>query len=402
MERMESFDLVIIGAGASGLTAAITAGQLAPGHRILLLERMPRAGKKILATGNGRCNLSNRAVLAHDYHNRAFALPALEAFPPAACEAFFRSLGLVTVTDGEGRLYPRSLAAASVLDALRFGLERSGADLRCDSPVFTLERGKGDFCVNGILLARRVILAAGGCAAPAQGSDGSGFALLRALGHTVVPPRPSLVQLVSGSPLPPQCKGLRVRGTVSLERTDGTLLRAAQGEILFTEDGLSGIAAMEVSRAYEDGATAVLDLAADCGLSALCVLLGELWSACPGASAEQLLAGLLPKRVGTALLRAGGWNPGNALPAAGIPALAALLKRLPLCLTGTRGFTHAQSTAGGARTEEFDPASMESRLVPGLFACGEVLDVDGGCGGFSLHWAWASGRLAGKIAGKSL
>jgi len=420
----ETYDLAIVGAGASGMAAAIAAGRALDGsprpfgpppsrtrgaceNRILLLERMPRTGKKLLATGNGRCNLGNRHAGGHEYHNKAFAAPALERFGPAACEAFFDSLGLAIYEDAEGRLYPRGNTAACVLDALRFGVLRAGAEIRCDCPVGGIARMPEGFLLNGVIRARRVILAAGGCAVPAQGSDGSGFALLRALGHSIVEPRPALVPITVQSPLLPMLRGLRVRGSIAIEddgpgnseATEPRRRRRAQGEILFAQDGLSGIAAMEVSREARAGTQAVLDLLPEYSLEEITARLQAWERACPGASFAQLLAGFLPKRVGEAVLQAikallAGEGGSRRLGEA--ERIAKMCKRLTFPVTGTRGFAHAQVTAGGADVREFDSHTMESRVAPGLYACGEALDVDGGCGGFNLHWAWASGVTAGE------
>jgi len=416
-----AYDIAIVGAGASGLAAGIAAGrrlietaggrQATPPGRVLLLERMPRAGKKILVTGNGRCNLGNRHALEHPYHNKKFATPALQRFdagvssvlqrfdagvPPVlerfgmeACEAFFDSLGLAIQENDDGRLYPRSNMAASVLNALRFGAARAGCETKCDFPVTQIEPTPDGFIINKSITARRVIIAAGGCAAPAQGSDSSGFSLLRALGHRIVAPRPALVQIKIKSLLLPMLKGLRAQAGITLTR-DGQVLREAAGEVLFTQDGLSGIAAMEVSREAGPGCVAMLDLLPDYTEEKLTALLSR-WQGClSDYTPAQILAGLLPGRVAEALVKV----CEDHSPA----ALAKTCKRFTFEVTGTRSFEHAQVTAGGADVRAFDPRTMESRIVPGLFACGEALDVDGGCGGFNLHWAWASGTSAGRSA----
>ena len=373
-----TIDTAIIGAGASGFAAAISAA-VAGGAGVVLFERLPRAGKKILATGNGRCNAGNIHALQHDYHNCAFALPALRQFE---IRSFFRSLGLLLREDAEGRLYPRSNTAASVLDALRFGALRAGAEIRCDTAVHEITPTREGFLLNRSVAAQRVIVATGGCAAPAQGSDGSGFALLRQLGHSIVEPRPALVALRCDSPLLKMLKGLRCHAVIAIEQ-NGKICSNAEGEILFTEDGISGIAAMEVSRCAAPGTVAVLDLLPEMTHEQVCALLEELAQTCP----EQPLAGILPKRIGEAVLRQSEQQGAH---------LAACMKRFVFPLTGTRGFANAQVTAGGADVAQFDPETIESRLHKGLFACGEVLDVDGGCGGFNLQWAWASGQLAGR------
>jgi predicted Rossmann fold flavoprotein len=365
-------DIAIVGAGATGLAAGITARRIqGPGSRILLLERMPRAGKKILVTGNGRCNLGNRRASEHPYHNKEFAAPALERFE--GCESFFDSLGLAVHGDAEGRLYPRSNTAASVLDALRFGAERAGCEMMCGCPATSIEPAPDGFIINKSIAARRVVVAAGGCAAPAQGADGSGFQLLRALGHSIVGPKPALVQIRAKSPLLPMLQGLRVQAGIQLTR-GGQVLREAAGEVLFAQDGLSGIAAMEVSREAAPGALAVLDLLPEYTPEKLAALLSR-WQGLGD------LSGLLPGRVAQAVAKSAGDQ-----------------KHFAFEVTGTRGFGHAQVTAGGADVRAFDPLTMQSRVVPGVYACGEALDVDGGCGGFNLHWAWASGSLAGQSA----
>ena len=385
-----TWDIAVIGAGASGLAAGIAAGRA--GARVLLLERMPRAGKKILATGNGRCNLGNRHAPEHNYHNKEFACPALEKFGAGGCDSFFDSLGLAVQEDGEGRLYPRSNMAANVLNALRFGAEKAGCEFRYECPVTSVASTRDGFLINRNIAARRVIIAAGGCAAPAQGSDGSGFALLRAFGHTIIEPKPALVQIQAKSPLLPMLKGLRVQAEIRLARGE-TVLCTAAGEVLFAQNSLSGIAAMEISRAVQSGCRAVLDLLPDYTIEKLTALLSQ-WQDCLGYVPAQLLAGLLPGRVAEAVVKSSaGDAPGQ---------LAYACKNFTFEVTGTRGFAHAQVTAGGAAVAQFDPHTMQSRLVPGLFACGETLDVDGGCGGFNLQWAWASGLLAGQSAARQI
>ncbi|MCL2298629.1 MAG: aminoacetone oxidase family FAD-binding enzyme, partial [Firmicutes bacterium] len=294
-------DIAIVGAGASGLAAGIAAGRR--GARVILLERMPRAGKKILATGNGRCNLGNRRALEHPYHNKEFAAPALEQFGTEGCDSFFDSLGLAVQEDGEGRLYPRSNTAASVQGALRYGAARAGCEIKCDCPVNTIELVRDGFVINNDIAARRVIAAAGGCAAPAQGSDGSGFALLRSMGHSIVEPKPALVQIKVSSPLLPMLKGMRVQAKIQIEK-HGEVLRRAEGEVLFAQDGLSGIAAMEVSREAGPGCAAVLDLLPDYTEEKLTALLSHWQGCCGDLTPADMLSGLLPGRVAEAVVKA--------------------------------------------------------------------------------------------------
>lgn len=396
---MTSHDLIIIGGGASGLTAAAEYKSLRPGDRALILERMPRVGKKLLVTGNGRCNLGNLRYRDHDYKNRRFASGAFQANDGKKVKEFFTGLGLYSRADEEGRLYPLSNSAASVLDALRFECERLGAEIRCDSPVSEVKRAGGEFIVDGLYRAKKLILAAGGKAAPAQGSDGSGLRLAESLGLKVTPLRPSLVQLVTDTEKIRSLKGLRVRAELSLDRACPTV----SGEVLFTDYGLSGIAAMELSRYYDEKRhkTVTLSLVPELSSEELESALLSFVTGRGKLPAEALLTGFLPKAVGAAVIRASlGRLPKvcGELDGRDIKAIACGIKSFVLPLKGTKGFGDAQVTSGGIDVSGFDPFTLESKKLPGLYACGEILDVDGGCGGFNLQWAFASALTAAQAA----
>lgn len=417
---MKKYSLIVIGGSASGLCAVINAARLHKGFSAAVLERLPRAGKKILATGNGRCNLSNTNALYHNYRNAGFAKRALEQYPVERTLAFLRSIGLLTYMDAEGRIYPLSNTAASVSDALRFEAQRLGVEILCGRKASAIRTAPdGAFEVRcetdsgemgGVFMADRLIVAAGGKASPVHGSDGSGYALLKQLGHTITPLYPSLVQIVTDSPAPKQLKGIRVNASVSIRR-NGEPLSEAGGEILFTDTGLSGIAAMEAGRAVpfaaaEDGKsalTAVLDLAPEKSEEELVSFLREFSQNNPGLTIDNFLFGILPSRVGQAVCKASGL-PGFTKTAGSLTGeetsrIAQTIKAFRLDVKGTRGFAEAQVTAGGADIREFDPASLESRKVKSLYCAGEILDVDGGCGGYNLQWAWSSGLLAGELGG---
>jgi len=424
---MTEFDLIIVGGSASGLCAAIQAARMNSMLSVAVLERMPRAGKKILATGNGRCNLSNIDAVTHPYHNADFAKPALAKYDVAKTLAFFKSLGLLTVSDSEGRIYPMSNTAASLLDALRFEADRLHIKTLCNTAVqsvaklpdgrFSLsctqtmpvpEGAKSNGIIRTVFFADKLIVAAGGRASPAHGSDGSGHELLRQLGHHITLLFPALVQLVTDSATPKQMKGIRVSAAISVE-TDGVETAAAKGEILFTEYGLSGIAAMEVSRVVSahfasggtGGCCAVLDLAPALAKEELYVFVNNIALNNPALPIEKLLAGVLPGRVGQVVCKMAGLHDSTEkagmLTGQQLTAVVNTVKALRLEVKGTRGFDQAQVTAGGADVSEFSADSMQSRKVNNLYACGEILDVDGGCGGFNLQWAWSSGLLAGEL-----
>jgi predicted Rossmann fold flavoprotein len=426
---MTEFDLIIVGGSASGLCAAIQAARTNRALSVAVLERMPRVGKKILATGNGRCNLSNTDALTHPYHNAAFAKAALAKYDVEKTLAFFKSLGLLTVTDREGRIYPMSNTAASLLDALRFEAERLNVKTLCNTTVkgvkklpdgrFSLsctqtmpvpEGAKSNGIIHTEFFADKLIIAAGGQASPAHGSDGSGYELLRQLGHSITPLFPALVQLITDSTTPKQMKGIRVNAAISVE-TDGIVASTTEGEVLFTEYGLSGIAAMEVSRAAsayfagekEGGCFAVLDLAPSLSKDNLTGFVQGIIAHNPTLSLEKLLCGILPTRVGQAVCKYSDLYDFNSeageLSQKQIDTIVGSIKRFRLEIKGTRGFEQAQITAGGADVSEFNADSMQSRKISNLYSCGEILDVDGGCGGFNLQWAWSSGLLAGELKG---
>ena len=398
--------IIIIGAGASGMLAALTAAE-APGRKVILLERQQRAGRKLLATGNGRCNLTNTGAAIGNYHgeSRDFAAPALEAFPPRAVLDFFHSLGLVTVEEYGGRVYPLSDSANSVLDVLRFHLEARGVELRGAEPVREVKREKQGFTVVTDLErlhADKLIIACGGAAGARLGGVSDGYELLKMLGHKRTALYPSLVQLVTAPEYPRALKGVRADCALRLYAGENVLAESA-GEIQFIETGVSGPAVFDLSRAAATGGkglTLSADFLRDYGEDALLDLLKQRRQTLPALPAGDMLSGIVHNRLGKMLVKYAGLNANTPLRELDGRAFGTLVKackdfRLPV--QGSEGFDKAQVTAGGVKTSGFNPETLESWFVPGLFACGEVLDIDGDCGGYNLQWAWASGRLAGRL-----
>lgn len=396
--------IAIIGGGAAGLMAAVTAAQ--SGARVTLFERQARVGRKLLATGNGRCNLTNLNAGPSHYHGEDpdFVRPALAALDVSGTLALFRDLGLLTApADEAGRVYPLSDSANSVLDVLRFALVRENVELYAGAPVTAVRRQKNGFLVEteeGRFPADRVIIACGGCAGSKLGGVSDGYALLQALGHSRTALHPALTQITSDSPYPKSLKGVRAGAVITLER-DGNVIGQSRGEVQFTEKGISGIAVFELSRLVSVGGKcrAVLDFLPNVSLEELNILFRRQAENRRTLSGEELLTGVLHNKLGRTLCRAAGiaGKPCGELTGDEIEHVAGLCKRFALHVTGTGGFDSAQVTAGGIRTSEFDPNTLESRVVPGLFACGEVLDIDGDCGGYNLQWAWSSGHLAGRL-----
>ena len=416
------YDIVIIGGGASGLAAAIEAGRRTAGSRstarVLILERLDRVGKKLLTTGNGRCNITNRDLSPEKFHsNRPKAAEeVLRTLSPQQTADFFADLGVLFRFDETGRAFPYSLQASAVLDALRAGADEAGAVTRCGCQVTGIRPRKGGFFVEAEggegqirYTARRVILAAGGSAAPKLGSDGNGSRLLQALGHAVLPQTPAIVQLKTDPTYTKPLKGIKVEGKAALY-IDGKKERAEAGEILFTDYGLSGPPILQISRAAaRAGKGSMIEVSVDCmpdyPFHRIYALLLERAARRPACPLEDYFTGLLHKRVGQTLLKACGLSlrdPAGRLTQAQWKAVASKLKDFRFRVTGTTGWANAQTTAGGLDLADFSPRTLESRRVKGLYACGEALDVDGDCGGYNLQWAWASGLLAGRSAAVSL
>jgi len=398
--------VVIIGGGASGIMAALTAVEDRE-NRVILLERQQRIGRKLLATGNGRCNLTNTGASAENYHgeNPDFALPALEAFSPQDTLDFFAALGLVTVEEYGGRVYPLSNSANSVVDVLRFALEESGIELRCSTVVREILRKNGGYLVrteDDEIPADKLIVACGGAAGAKLGGVSDGYELLKPLGHKRTGLYPSLVQLVTDNEYPRALKGVRCDCRLSLV-SGGDVLAESEGELQFTETGLSGPAAFDISRACAmagKGPMVSANFFKDYSRAALCAMLRTRRERFPALPLSDVLTGMLHNRLGRMLVKYAGLEqnkPCQALSDEEIEKLVDACTDFRLKLLGTGGFDAAQVTAGGVKTGGFNPETLESWFMPGLFVCGELLDVDADCGGYNLQWAWASGRLAGRL-----
>ena len=399
--------IAIIGGGASGMAAALAAAEC-PGAQVVLLERQARLGRKLQATGNGRCNLTNLHALEGGYHGDApgFHEDALNCFPPEETLQWFRKMGLYTVAEESGRVYPYSDQANSVVDVLRFALEKPNIRVQQGCEAERVKKTAAGFRVEwaeGSLDCDRLIVACGGLAGTKLGGSMSGYQLLRSLGHRCTRLRPTLVQVKTGWAGVVSLKGVRANCRAQILH-NGALVRQSVGELQFTECGLSGPVMFELSRdvCQEKGSWVCrLDFLPEMDRQ---TLLEELQRRRQTQlTAAELFTGILHNRLGRVLTQAAGISaasPIAALDDGQLAEAARLAKQFDAALTEPLGMDSAQVTAGGIVTAEFDPATMESKLVRGLYACGEVLDVDGDCGGYNLQWAWSSGRLAGRSAGK--
>lgn len=385
------------------MMAALSASEDKNNH-VILLERQQRVGRKLLSTGNGRCNLTNINAAPENYHGEQpeFVSRVLERFTPTDTLRFFDSLGLLTETEYGGRVYPRSNSANSVVDVLRYALERENISVRTSCPAREMARRGEGFIVRtgeGEIVADFVIVSCGGAAGAKVGGVMDGYELLKALGHKRTALRPALVQLVTDPAYPRALKGVRADASLRLE-AGGETLAASRGELQFTETGLSGPAAFDISRAAsEAGAGRVhIDLLPD--VNDLEERLRRRGGKNPDMNAEDILTGMLHNRLGKMAVKYSGVVGGRRLSElkdADIAAIAQSCRDFSLELRGVEDFGHAQVTAGGVRTAGVNPETLESWFVPNLFITGELLDVDGDCGGYNLQWAWASGYVAGRL-----
>ena len=396
-------NVCVIGGGAAGMLAALTAAE--NGHRVLLLERQSRVGRKLLATGNGRCNLSNYHVSPAHYHGGAgFCDFALSQFDVGETLQYFASLGLLTVSEASGRIYPMSNMAGSVLDVLRYALERPEIDLQTGQTVTAVRKIPEGFSVKtetDTFSAQRLILAAGGAAGSKVGGVMDGYRLAKSLGHHRTALYPSLVQLKTDPTYPRALKGVKAQCGISICRGSQVLARNS-GEVLFTEYGVSGPAIFDLSRSVSAGGsdlTCLLNFFPDWEEAEVLHWLSQRQAAMAAHEASTLLTGSCHTRLGQMICKSAGFTNQRAaeLTRDDLRRIARQATHFALPITGTCGFDQAQVTAGGLDTSEFDPRTLQSRLVPGLYACGELLDIDGDCGGYNLQWAWSSGRLAGKL-----
>ena len=396
-------NVCVIGGGAAGMLAALTAAE--NGHRVLLLERQSRVGRKLLATGNGRCNLSNYHVSPAHYHGGAgFCDFALSQFDVGETLQYFSSLGLLTVSEASGRIYPMSNMAGSVLDVLRYALERPEIDLQTGQTVTAVRKMPEGFSVKtetDTFSARCLILAAGGAAGSKVGGGMDGYRLAKSLGHHRTALFPSLVQLKTDPTYPRALKGVKAQCGISICRGSQVLARNS-GEVLFTEYGVSGPAIFDLSRSVSAGGsdlTCLLNFFPDWEEAEVLHWLSQRQAAMAAHEASTLLTGSCHTRLGQMICKSAGFTNQRAagLTRDDLRRIARQATHFALPITGTCGFDQAQVTAGGLDTSEFDPRTLQSRLVPGLYACGELLDIDGDCGGYNLQWAWSSGRLAGKL-----
>jgi len=438
------YDVIIIGAGASGLMAAIAAARL--GSSVLVIEQKDKAGKKILATGNGKCNFTNLHQSPECYRSddSAFAMKVLSCFDVTETIRFFKELGIYP-KEREGYLYPNSEQAASIVSVLMMECDRLKVQFQFNEtvkeikkPYYTVitealageeghkaaDRNKNSLYNSGknkpsaliqnitikqqTYYANKLILAAGGCASPKLGSDGSGYQLAKTLGHTIIKPLPALVQLVSPDKYCKTVSGVRTSAVVTV-LAEHMQMAKETGEIIFTDYGISGIPVMQISRfaakALDQGKKVYLhlDFLPEIPENELFALIKQRIKQNTNKTLEEMMIGLLNHKLSYIIItqaKLDPYKPGRLISDQDIEKLVQYCKEFEMMITDTNSFENAQVCTGGVSTREIDDRTMESQLQKGFYLAGELVDVDGTCGGYNLQWAWSSGFVAGTSAGK--
>ena len=393
--------MIIIGAGAAGLCAAITSARA--GQSVTLLEQNNKIGKKILVSGNGKCNIDNKYINTNRFHsqNPHFIEEVLEGYNFDVVEKFFTSIGLELIEGKEGKMFPLSLQASSVVELLEYEAKRAGVQIICDCAVTSIAKEADNFTLEttqGTKACEKLLLASGSPAAPQLGGSNSGYAFATKMGHSLVPRHPSLVQLCSEESWVKACAGVKVAGSVQLY-ANGAYITEKKGDLLFTNYGISGLAILDLSRdvstrlANFDYCELSLDLMPGLSKEKLTNLLLKRVEEGSNKPLTLWLQGIINKKLINIILKQSKCKASEEgeLNRKEINKLVHAIKNLKLSINDTKGFKGAEVTTGGVDTREITPQTMESKIVPNLFFAGEILDVDGDRGGFNFHWAWVTG-----------
>lgn len=400
------YNVIIVGGGASGLCASILIKRKRPELSVLIVESQNRALKKLLITGNGRCNITNENVTIGSYHgeNVEFCKYSLEKYGFDFASEFFESIGVPFVFGDCGKAFPQSLQAASVVDALRITAEESGVEFLFNTTAQSINKQPRFYEIvtdNQKIICDKVIIATGGISGGKSLIYGqSQYSILENLGHRTVKPQPSLVQLKTDLEKIKALNGLKLVCSVTAI-VNGIKARKEVGELLFTKYGISGPAVLQVSRSFvnvNDGSVQI-NLLPEQNFTEVINMLGFRRKLLGNRTAEYFLTGVFQKMVGHTLLKLSGISLNekiNSITDKQLKSLAENITCFTLKVLGNTGFENAQVTAGGISTDEFCDITMESEKSKGVYAIGEVLDIDGDCGGFNLQWAWSSAAVAAE------
>ena len=404
--------VIVVGGGAAGMVAAISVRRVI--SDVTLIERNPRVGKKILATGNGRCNYTNiNSECAYYYgESTRFVQDVLSFFTAQDTIRFFEELGIEPKEEELGKVFPMSEQASSILDVLLYELNRLGVNIICNTLVKNIKKENGTFIVetegSEVISGDRVIIATGGKAMPSSGSDGNGYELAVKSGHRITDVFPALVQIMLEGNFFKRIEGVKVVGTAEIIYGNKTIAKDS-GDILFANYGVSGPPVLQISRRanelLNEGKEAYLKMILiDKQEDEVLKLIEKRIKSNMNKPADFSFVGLINKRLIPVILSEAGINdikrPVSELSNSELKRIAHILTDWRFKIRGTKSWPSAQVTAGGVNTEDIDSKTMESKLVKGLYFAGEIMDVDGCCGGFNLQWAWSSGFIAGQNAAR--
>lgn len=399
------FDIAVIGGGAGGLFFSALAADIHNNLKIAVIEKNQRVGKKLLSTGNGRCNLTNLYISADNYHGsfKPYVKDIINNLDTHKLLELLRSLGLLTRADDFGRVYPKSNQASTVLDVLRYNCESENIDFYCENKVTDIEKCNNKFIITtdkNTFSADKVIISTGGAAAPKVGGDKSGYELLSRLGHTVIKPSPALCPVTVKSEHLKSLKGIRVQGEISLI-CEGKTIAAEEGEIQFTETSLSGICVFNLSQYIENSKDYILriKLMPEADFNEICDILKNNRNVFANLETDNIMTGIFHKRISQALIKTAKISftkKVKDLTESEIKTIAKLINNFEFKVSGLADFNNAQVTKGGVKGNEVNPETMESKKRKGLYIIGEALDCNGDCGGYNLHFALATAYKALK------
>lgn len=406
--------IAIIGAGASGLIASIISSKANSNIKIVVYEKNEKIGKKILATGNGRCNITNREINLSNFHgvNPQFAKSALTQFDFKKTQEFFSSIGIEMSEGEKGRQYPMSLQSSSVVDLLVYEAKRLGVEFKLNSRVENIEKREDKFLIktqSSSDLFSKVLIATGGLATPSLGSSESGYEFAKNYNHHIIKTYPSLVQLISNAPYLNKISGVKFSGFVRV-LIDKKEVNSAFGDVLFTNYGLSGSAILDISRGVSlalqtnKNIEIILDLLPQFSKDELLILLQKRVKFANDKNLSFWLEGLINKKLTELILKNANLRSevkfAKDLNRKDLLKIVYAMKNMRLNIIDTKGFKSAEVSAGGVDVSQINPQTMQSKLQKGLFFSGEVIDIDGDCGGYNLQWAWSSGFIAGREMSK--
>lgn len=400
----------IIGGGPSGMLLSILIKRERPNFSVMLFERNERVGKKLLATGNGRCNYTNVSVEKENFHskNEDFPMKIISRFNNKDTIELLKTIGIYPISEADGRVFPLSLQGSSVLDFLRLAMERYKVDVILDEKINGVKKAKDGFLLRGSknYEADLVVVATGGLALPSSGSDGIGYRIAKDFGHNIIKQGPTIVQLESNYSRIKELKGVRINTSATLY-IDGKICDTKTGDVLFTDYGLSGPAIMDLSRKSIEALNN--NKKVEIGINLVGIpkeeinfMISERTKNLAGLDLNNFLVGIVNKKLIQSIVKKLNIVYNKEIIKAVeyekdfIYHLTNILADFTIKISGYKGFGFAQATTGGVDTEEINPNSLESLKVKGLYFIGEVLDVDGDCGGYNLQWAWSSAYIASQ------